>query len=257
MSYIAYKHIRQCHASVFSMATTFVVDNRERQLVEFFKDRNNLTIAPLDIGDFTVSYDGQVQVIIERKTIPDLAQSIKDNRYREQKTRALAFRAEHPNMKLVYLIEGQYTFEPSFKCHSMSNAILSGSIINTMFRDGVYTIFTKNVSETCEFLTNIMDRFEKEPIKYFTHDKNEPTTAKYADVASVKSSKKENVDKGLCLLQQLCAVPGISCKKAKAIIEHYSATSIAHVCKLIQERPLTDVPGIGKKLAEQITAYIL
>lgn len=63
-------------------------------------------MAPLNIGDFVWLLDGKVlNYIIERKKADDLASSIIDGRYKEQK-----YRLKMSNIKNVfYLFEGHAT----------------------------------------------------------------------------------------------------------------------------------------------------
>ena len=58
-----------------------VIDNRERELKTFFSNYSNVKFGNLDIGDIVFRYQGDIVVLIERKTIGDLISSIKDGRY--------------------------------------------------------------------------------------------------------------------------------------------------------------------------------
>ena len=68
----------------------FIIDNRE-SIKKYFIEKNvkYVTFSNLDLGDYLFKYNGEVVAIIERKTIDDMANSIKDGRYREQKSRLL------------------------------------------------------------------------------------------------------------------------------------------------------------------------
>jgi len=239
----------------------FHLDARERQLIETFKDVPNIVVSTLDLGDFQVRYGDSIRIIVERKTVSDLAASIKDNRYREQKARVLAARDADQRLQYFYIIEGTFSFEPSFKHKHMPGNVLAGSIINSMIRDNIFVFFTKNLSETAELLNGIMTRIVKEPSKYYSTVGHQALQS-YQDVAAVQPRKKDNTDNESCLLQQICAVPGISTKKARAIIEHFdSPMCIGSLCEKLKDaggsNELVKVDGIGKKLAQQITLYLL
>ena len=72
-----------------------IIDNRETGFIEKFQQlfpplTHQLTVdvARLDLGDMIIRSDAGVdEVIFERKTIYDLASSIKDGRYNEQSFR--------------------------------------------------------------------------------------------------------------------------------------------------------------------------
>ena len=76
------------------------IDYREKALLQRIQvEPKNLTL-----GDVTIEKDGKELLIIERKTIADLASSICDGRYKEQSFRL----SESPvlNHNILYLIEG-------------------------------------------------------------------------------------------------------------------------------------------------------
>ena len=61
-----------------------IIDNRETKIKEYFSSLIHyvdiLKYENLDIGDIVIKYNGVVKYIFERKTLRDLAESIKDNR---------------------------------------------------------------------------------------------------------------------------------------------------------------------------------
>ena len=66
------------------MDIELILDNREHKLIELLP---NDTVAPLDIGDIQFRRGEETILIIERKSVTDLAASICDGRSREQKAR--------------------------------------------------------------------------------------------------------------------------------------------------------------------------
>lgn len=245
---------------------TFVLDNRERQLATILQGLDNLSLANLDIGDFVAMYGEQTMCIVERKTIPDMAQSIKDKRYHEQKARLLSFRAKSPNTKLIYLLEGRFTFEPMFSCQSIGSKVFHSCVINSMMRDNIMFVNTKNISETAEFLQALMLRLSAEPQKYqglpslgFPDDASAASIDGYTELL-VKPKRKDNVDQAACLLMQLSCIPGISAKKARSVIDHFKSESIAQLCHAIAaqggKHAIQEAPGVGKVLASTIHEYL-
>ena len=64
----------------------FIIDNRENIKHHFIEKKVDWVVCKnMDIGDFCITYNNELVCIFERKTIEDLAASIKDGRYREQK----------------------------------------------------------------------------------------------------------------------------------------------------------------------------
>ena len=83
------------------------IDQREpEQLKRFFTDKYDYVILDnLHLGDIVITYM-DLKLIIERKTIDDLASSIRDGRLREQKIRLIK---NYPRKNIIYIIEGDIT----------------------------------------------------------------------------------------------------------------------------------------------------
>jgi ERCC4-type nuclease len=89
------------------------IDNREHELIRLCKhfietgpiyNGLEIIIETLPIGDIILSENDVDKVIVERKSLGDLASSIKDGRYEEQSYRLNGL--PHHNHNIVYLIEG-------------------------------------------------------------------------------------------------------------------------------------------------------
>ena len=99
------------------------IDHREHDLIQSCKyflgigpayQGIELEICNLPIGDIILCDDtGIEKVIIERKSLSDLASSIKDGRYEEQSYRLNGI--SHPNHNIMYIIEGEMNKVNSFK----------------------------------------------------------------------------------------------------------------------------------------------
>lgn len=243
-----------------------IVDYRETGILKHYPD---VTKENLEIGDVHLRCNGETRIIIERKTINDLAQSVKDNRYKEQKARLLAFRKEHPGVQIVYVLEGYYMYDPVMMYSGLGNNVIHGCIINTMLRDDIFTAFTKNITDTCHFIGAVMKRFEKEPDVYLrgnaiqvTNTSEEQCRANYVNtlVHTVKTKKKENIDEYVCFIMQLSCIPGISAKKAQDIIGHLDVSNMVDFSRIVEARgaqALVEIPGIGKILANVIVSHMM
>jgi ERCC4-type nuclease len=81
------------------------VDAREAAVIAGLGD-GAYTKESLVLGDARLRRD-DAEILVERKTWPDLLASIRDGRFREQRARLLAWRAEDPvGRKVVYVLEG-------------------------------------------------------------------------------------------------------------------------------------------------------
>jgi len=151
-----------------------VIDNRESQLIELFSKQTDIlkekniewSTQTLEIGDVMIhNQEGSINYLFERKTLSDLAGSIKDGRYREQKMRMLS---KYASTKITYILEEISTNElwsSASASHIMGiSKIAFGSfIIHTMLRDGVHVYISKNTEETSLFIMGIAYRMIKHP----------------------------------------------------------------------------------------------
>ena len=92
------------------------IDIREHDLFQYCKQTlekqfliNDVLLVSenLPVGDIIIADNLEEKLIIERKTLADLASSIKDGRYAEQSYRLNGL--SHPNHNIIYLIEGDLT----------------------------------------------------------------------------------------------------------------------------------------------------
>ena len=86
------------------------IDYREKALIKVLDDKNiNYKSLNLELGDvrFLDSSFNEL-IIFERKTLKDLASSIKDGRYHEQSMRLDGHKLHNHN--IIYLIEGDMDY---------------------------------------------------------------------------------------------------------------------------------------------------
>ena len=142
----------------------FIVDNRERKIIDNITKiiPNKYQLQNLELGDFVFQIDNIPYIIIERKTVQDLASSIKDGRYKEQKIRLLSEKDKNKNIKIILLIEGNI----HTKTGGIPSATFHSVVINSMIRDGIFVLITKNIEETCNTLVKIYKLIEKDKLDF-------------------------------------------------------------------------------------------
>jgi len=224
-----------------------IIDNREIKIKEILNNilNNNYNIITakeldinnklnsiikyenLDLGDIVIKYKGDIKYIIERKTLKDLGESIKDNRYHEQKQR-MKYTLDK-NIKIVYLFESFFGYDTLTKEIEISNlkgnTILS-AILSTTLREDYGILLTKNVNETVWLLKEIFTRILNNSTKYFIETEYNIQRKKSNDEINnslfLKRRKKDNITKDNILIISLSQIPGISEKIAKAISKHFT-----------------------------------
>lgn len=221
------------------MNIRYEIDNRETKLIELINDESFI-VKPLDIGDIQITLEEHNKTFVfERKTISDLESSIKDGRWQEQKMRCIA-----SGFNIFYIIE-------SWSANVMkTNPMVTSAVINLLLTGPIKVIFTSNTNDTALFIKMIKERITKNPQKYVA---DQPDLC-YEKCLSIKQKKKDNVTNKHILIQQLCAYPGISWKKASTIVEHFNIETFGELYEQLKKNPetLTDCKGIGKQLATSL-----
>ena len=236
-----------------------IVDNREANLITKLKERElekyftklSIEVKQLDIGDIHIVSDDK-KWIIERKTVNDLLASVKDGRYKEQKTRMLA-----SGHDITYIIEGD-----DILCGKTErgNQLLSSIYIYSMYRDNIHLIFTKSVEDTATYLLTMCTKIIDKPEKFVKVIHDEDRSGDY--INCIKMKKMDNVTPENCFLMQLSQIPTISATIAKYIQKVYpSMKDFIKAIENVEETQdrinmLCKIEKIGKEKAKKILQYM-
>jgi ERCC4-type nuclease len=189
------------------------IDNREKHLIKIlpsllkmydFDKQNTIMIENIPLGDIVlykteedIKNDNPI-VIIERKSLTDLASSIRDGRYNEQ-----SLRLHHTNThnhNIWYIIEGNVKYYSS-KYTKVEPKALYSAMVSLNYYKG-FTIFrTFDVVETAEFIIRSVDKIHREKKLQPFYQNNESENYKkttFLDVHENKSGEKsilkDNID---------------------------------------------------------------
>ena len=220
-----------------------------KKAVQMTKTKKSLAVATnheikserLPLGDIILHDPRQGQglgrdiVIFERKTLADLAASIRDGRYKEQSFRLIETAAASGFHKhnIVYIIEGDLARYD--ERHSrITKTALQSAMVSLLYYKGFSVVRTMNVGETAELILNFADKVAKEgadgtkpAYDVGSGSDDTTTTAAAAQAYSEVSAKKEKRDYitreniGEIMLAQ---VPGVSAKMASAILAKYGGS---------------------------------
>jgi len=233
-----------------------IIDNREINLLnkikerdlDIYKDKINIENINLELGDIKIIFN-DIEYIFERKTLIDLNQSIIDGRYKEQKNRLLS------NYKnITYIIEG----DDIIKSVMRNDKKISSVYINSIYRDKINIIFTKNVFETTTFILTLCTKFIDNPDKY----KNIENNIEYIDTIKIKSQKIKNITPDNCFILQLSQIPTISSKIATNISNKYLSMNSLIIsinnCSNNNEKIklLSQIEKVGNEKAKKILEYM-
>lgn len=205
-----------------------LVDYREKYIKEYFEKNREydkiVEIRNLEIGDIVIEINDYPAILIERKTVKDLASSITDGRLREQKFRISS--STIPKNKIFYLIEGELDEKIYGR---VDKKTLQGSIINTMIRDDYKVYRTKDPRESVYFLVRLIHKIINDKHKLINLNQiaqDDPTEIpsqkprqQYCETLSL--SKKANMTPNVFNQSIYLQIPGISTKIVNQIQKEY------------------------------------
>ena len=233
------------------------IDYRETKLVELCKShiekmnfKNNeieLVTENLALGDIIISNDDKEIIIIERKSLNDLASSIKDGRYKEQSFRLNNYNIHNHN--IIYLIEGDWNDYNRGKFNkSINQHTLTSSIISINYYKGFSIYRTQTISETASYIVYFADKLMRENTKkigYYSNVIDNASTILNDNMGSnvnkptdsyshaIKKVKKDNItidNIGEIILSQ---IPNVSSQSAVSIMNKFK--TIKHLINQLEK----------------------
>jgi ERCC4-type nuclease len=202
------------------------VDVREKRLIKLLQAYINqfgfkkidIEIENLPLGDVIICNEkGDEKIIVERKSLNDLASSIKDGRYVEQSHRLTNYKIHNHN--IVYLIEGNLsTWVNRYKVQANT---LYSALFSLNYYKGFSVIRTIDITETAEYILRMCNKLNREKKKVSYYESGEKTPKKYSEV--VKKVKKDNITPeniGEIILSQ---IPGVSSHTSQIIMNKFGS----------------------------------
>lgn len=187
---------------------SILLDTREHGLITLMPDT---LIQQLPVGDAWIQHGEQTLLVVERKTTSDFESSFLDGRYREQRTRLLAFCQEH-KAKALYILEGGL----DGRKHRLERPALQKLVHRLMLRYGVSVWSSTNTQDTADTLKLLAAQVKEDP-KVF-----EGEQLSYTDV--MHTTKKANKDDPKAFaVGALQGCPGISVKAASALMDKFGS----------------------------------
>ena len=265
------------------------IDTREHELIKkcelllvavpVFKDLK-IVVQQLPLGDIVISDNQNDNIIVERKTLSDLAASIKDGRYEEQSYRLNGLPLNNHN--IVYLIEGDLS-----KFNSFKERIDKQTIYSAMFSINYYKGFslarTNTIDETAFMICNMAYKIGKETSKT-PYYQNKIVTNEEVDLESnvvlesntnlvlevkekdycsvIKKVKKDNITVDNIGEIMLCQIPGVSSVSAITILGKFKTLpnlikSIETDSTCLNGISTTDANGKTRKISKTVIATIV
>jgi ERCC4-type nuclease len=238
-----------------------VFDCREHALIAEFAnfqhdqitiDKQQLSIGDIEIKDLKT----QQCILIERKTVDDLASSIQDGRYSEQSFRLNGVE-QIPNHNIYYLIEGNIHKEH----HGITKHAIYSAMFSLSYYKGFSLLRTQNVEETSVFILSIAKKLLKEsnkrqPFHLVVSEQVQTAQSNQNYCNVVKKVKKENITTEAFGEIVLCQIPGVSAVTAIAIMAHYKKFQIL-LDDTNKEATLNTLKTGSRKLGKNVVSNIV
>lgn len=261
------------------------IDVREAELIkkcqaniEMISNFKDIKLVPvqLPLGDIILNDGEKDLIIIERKSLSDLAASIKDGRYEEQSYRLKNL--WHHNHNIIYLIEGDFNRFNSFK-DRIDKLTLYSAITSINYFKGFSVWRSMSIDETALMICNMAYKLNKEKDKLPFYSNNLLITNKEVAETNITNAVTNNTsDKDYCSVVKkvkkdnittenigeimLCQIPGISSASALAILLKFKtlpglikAIDLDDAC--LNSICTTDANGKSRKISKTAIATII
>ena len=210
------------------------IDRRERKLLEVYDAPH--AVETLDVGDFICNYEDKTW-IGERKTVQDLAASLKDGRWHEQTSRLLA-----SGCKVVFIVEGD------LKSVTFPYESLLGAAVNAELRRNCHVFRTWDIWETALLLRHLVLKMEH-------------CSTSAPNGLRLTPKRKRDADTETCWMRMLMCVPSVSEHVAKALLKQFGTlANLQSALVDISTFPriqLNERSCIGAKRLKTLRAYLV
>ncbi len=252
--------------------TEIVIDDREsglkilvQKVLEDWGITNiKLKECRLNLGDVIIQKNSIPRIIIERKSLNDLAGSICDGRYKEQSYR-LTHSCLH-NHNIIYLIEGKLDEYNSTYTNIEKRTLLS-CLVSLNHYKGFSVNRTTSIQESSEWVVNLADKLGREQSSSYYNCCEESTLNDNISYAQVYNKKKKSyITKDNVSSIMLSQIPGVSVLAAVQLMSKYGnlknlIEDLENYPNTIKDTKITGLTGkkrkISKTACDNIRNYLL
>ena len=235
------------------------VDSREKDLYELIKTQTEFPVSSmsLEIGDIMIINSEKPLLVLERKSLADLAASNRDGRYREQRARLLSMRGQ--GIAIAYLLEAGNGWSTELNRvwqGNVTETLLFTLITRLQLHYGIPVITSKDVPGSKTLILHLC-RMLKEKPDLFTPNSGilaDATLAAGAYTEALSAQKSANRGLKRVAAGMLCAIPGIGGKLSEGILDACDGTMEGILKKSQEELAALKVGkrAVGKVAAEKI-----
>lgn len=213
-----------------------LIDTREHAVKKYFENQDQsqivIDVVQLNVGDFQFWQDDKrLLLVVERKTYEDLAASIKDGRYYEQKYRLQELR-NSTNCSIIYFIERS---KKGNVINGIPKSTLESAVLSIISKENMNVIEVNNTQDTitalkCFCMIDYINIIEGNSFETFCSqickkmiekvEKGSKLDSSY-NVVSENTKKKSYMTQENVFIQQLALIKSVSLKMAEAVHKNY------------------------------------
>jgi len=166
-----------------NLSTTNNVSNKN------VKENINIIVKRINIGDYILLLDNIIKVVVERKTLKDLASSMLDGR--KENIKKLIELRNQTQCKIVYIIEGNI---PNYerKINHIPYKNMLAHLDHLMIRDDVFIIHSKNPEDTLERLKLLIKNISTIKTNENSHSENSHSENSHSENSHSENLHSEN-----------------------------------------------------------------
>lgn len=231
-----------------------VIDSREQELIKDLEGFDNVKSEMLTIGDLIVYNEEKPIFLIERKSVRDLVQSLKDGRYHDQRRRWKEFQNDFPDLSVSLWVEGDLMGVEM-------DETLRGSLLNSLFRlqsiHGVIVHHVKNRNAFVKSLKLVLEKFNKDPSHLLGG-----SDVKSSNTLDMRNYKKDKNGQESFWRNCLSLISGVSQNTAMKIVQVFpTLKGFIEQDKIELEKKLSEISigkrKLGKALADKIIKHVM
>jgi ERCC4-type nuclease len=249
-------------ATTTSTPVTLVLDIRERALAEALGrlggDTPTFVMEPMDVGDFGIrDASGAWLLVAERKTHADFAASNADGRYREQRARMMALRAQGQGVAVLYVLEGVWSSTESrtYGLGRTTEIQLKRLATRLALRYGLPVLAADTIADTARWCRLLVAQLTDDPTA-FRPEGGAEAAAMVGFTAALSTVKRENRTGGSVAAAMLSAIPGLGEKRCIALLADRSIADLAGMSAAEIAALVVGGRRLGPKLGETIVTAL-
>lgn len=221
--------IDNCMQAAVATKLVLHIDYREKSLFDALnKPGSGLNVASqnLEVGDVMFSLEGgEPLLVLERKSLSDLASSNRDGRYREQRARLLSVKGQ--GITIGYIIEtGPNGWSNELNRvwpGNVSETSLYSILLRLQLRHGISVLQTKDTAGSVSLIRHLYKMLQ-EDTEAFSADDATATVAAAAYTEALSAQKSANRSLKRVAAGMLCGCPGIGAKMSESILDACEGT---------------------------------